>query len=399
MNPIGRYGGLWSRPGPPGLFTPGMFRRGAPLPLQVHRRIFTGYPSGRLAPAVWPASVWRSGRWLSERSKSTPDRGLQERFESLTGVPIDRQDSRLAALSAIGIGSSAAYRFGLILDGAKDRWMEYVYDHEAGWNIAAGGLATAPSVAMLSDKWATAERLQTAGVPMVNSRRIPAGTEITEAVLHDWLDGRHEVYLKPNTGGRGEGAFVLTGPIPTVTPYQSGQPVPDPVEYVRESVAGRDYLCQPVLRSSPLFAAADPIDVVTIRVVTRDVGEGPRLFSAVIEAPLPPQTERQTYVNLVVEPDGRLGRRPHPPWFAGPEPGSDAAQLFDALHGLVLPDHEVITTEALAAHRQFPGVFAVAWDVAITGEGPVFLEGNAGFGTSVPQMAAGGLLVGLEKLR
>ena len=50
-----------------------------------------------------------------------------------------------------------------------------------------------------------------------------------------------------------------------------------------------------------------------------------------------------------------------------------------------------------AAHRGhgcFPDMFAIAWDVAITDNGPIFLEGNTGFGLLAPQMLSGGLLAG-----
>lgn len=399
MNPLGRYGSVWSRSGPPGVFTPAMFRPGAPIALQVHRRVLTGYASGRLAPAVWPASVWRGGRWLAERSDLAVDEELQERFEDLTGVPVERQNSRLTVLAGIGIGSVPAYRFGLLLDGAKDTWMNYVYDHEIGWNVAAGGLATAASVRLLSDKWETAQRLRAAGIPVVASRRIEAGTVVSEVVLRRWLDGDDEVFLKPIVGSRGDGGCVLSGPDLCLVPYQSTDAVDDPVAFVQGQVADRDYLVQARLRSHAQFAGvADPSDVVTVRVVTRDVGEGPRIFSTVVEVPLPPTPEGQFYQLIVVDEDGHMVGRPRPPWYPPPAADSDSARVFVQLHGRTLPDHELMRTEALAAHRQFPGVFAIAWDIAVTDAGPVFLEGNGGFGTMTPQVASGGLLVGLAHL-
>jgi len=51
---------------------------------------------------------------------------------------------------------------------------------------------------------------------------------------------------------------------------------------------------------------------------------------------------------------------------------------------------------ALLAHRQFPGLFAAAWDIAVTSTGNLFLEGNGGFGVDTPQVISGGLLRGIS---
>jgi hypothetical protein len=44
------------------------------------------------------------------------------------------------------------------------------------------------------------------------------------------------------------------------------------------------------------------------------------------------------------------------------------------------------------AHAVFPDVWAIAWDWVLTPEGPVLLEGNSGWGTTLPQRLEGGLL-------
>ena len=53
-------------------------------------------------------------------------------------------------------------------------------------------------------------------------------------------------------------------------------------------------------------------------------------------------------------------------------------------------NYEATVKSALIAHGLFPQMFAVAWDIALTELGPVFLEGNTGFGATVPQWVSGG---------
>ena len=62
---------------------------------------------------------------------------------------------------------------------------------------------------------------------------------------------------------------------------------------------------------------------------------------------------------------------------------------------LPLPDWEALIRHSLLAHEQFPDFWAIAWDWVLTPQGPTLLEGNNGFGASLPQILTGGFL---EKL-
>ena len=163
---------------------------------------------------------------------------------------------------------------------------------------------------------------------------------------------------------------------------------------------------------------ADPSDVVTCRIVTRDVGDGPKIFSRCLEVPLTPTASEgrdpypdasgQYYLLMRIDEDGIVLDSALPEWLRLRRNEDASAQNMDrgaagvaanaqaererALVGRCVPDFEQLAQDCLDAHRLFPGLFAVAWDVAIAEGGIFFLEGNAGFGTLVPQWLSGGLL-------
>lgn len=76
---------------------------------------------------------------------------------------------------------------------------------------------------------------------------------------------------------------------------------------------------------------------------------------------------------------------------ASPRPQSSGpGRLLPA--GFVLPDWPALVASSHHAHARLPGVWAIAWDWVLTPDGPVLLEGNAGWGVSAPQLLNGGFL-------
>jgi hypothetical protein len=106
---------------------------------------------------------------------------------------------------------------------------------------------------------------------------------------------------------------------------------------------------------------------------------------------LPPRATGQFYLLVGLDAEGVVRTLAAPEHSrAGLDPAS--LELWQQVTGRQVCDSAALDELAIRAHRQFPGMFAVAWDVALTDDGPVFLEGNAGFGTTPPQLVAGGLL-------
>lgn len=356
--------------------------------LRTHRRVVTGYGRRRSRPAQLLGLL--TGAAGARRFVPPPPSHL-EAFAAATGVGTDEQERRLRILAAHGVPPGAALRLGLIRDGWLDRWPEFVWDALVGWNLAASGRGLRGSLAALSDKSLTNRRLAAVGLPTVAGVELPRGARLE--AIRDALDAHGSLFVKPRDGSRGRDSFVVDAGL-VVTAYQACRPVVDASAALSRVLAVEPVLVQPRLRSHRDFTeAADPHDVTTLRVVTRWHGTRSTVFSAALELPNPLTQLEPAYTILGVGTDGTIRSDVRPPWVAHHQTASsDAVQ---DLVGSTLPQLAEAIALAPAAHRQFPGAFAVAWDVALSVDGPRFLEGNTGFGTVVPQWLSGGLLAGV----
>jgi hypothetical protein len=239
----------------------------------------------------------------------------------------------------------------------------------------------------------------------------------------DWLSRWPAVVGKPRFGSGGDGLFEL---LPDDTEgfvlrhYQRPGNAENASTMLGQLLGSSDYVVQPREVSHPLFAGlADLRRVVVLRLVTRDAGNGPALFSGCVEIaqPLIKGTPWVAYVG--VGPTGVMGEVAGPAWWqmarkavssydahdggelSGvgapveaplvPGPLAEQERIVAALRGRTVPHLASGTEMALRAHRALPGLFAAAWDIALTPSGAVMLEGNTGFGTVTPQWISGGL--------
>lgn len=354
--------------------------------LRTHRRILWGYGRRRTQPTQLLAVLVRTVRG---KPFVAPPPAHLEAFAVATGLGTEEQGRRLQRLAAHGIPPTVALRLGLIRDGWLEQWPEFVWDALLGWNLAASGLGQRRSFAALSDKTLTNRRLTEVGLPTVPGRELPRGTR-SEAV-RDCLGDHASLFVKPRRGSRGRDSFAVEADF-VVTPYQSGHPVADARAVLDRVLADGPVLVQRRLTSHPDFhEAADAHDVTTMRVVTRWAGTRPTVFSAALELPRALGEGNAVYTILGVSRDGAVGPDVLPPWAPRRHDG-ELPEAVQRLVGKTLPHLAEAVAMAPIAHRQFPGVFAVAWDFALCADGPIFLEGNTGFGTVVPQWLSGGIL-------
>ena len=61
-----------------------------------------------------------------------------------------------------------------------------------------------------------------------------------------------------------------------------------------------------------------------------------------------------------------------------------------AIEGAILPDHAEARALALRAHERFRhGFTLIGWDIGLTAQGPVLIEGNWNPGTDIVQLVNG----------
>lgn len=378
-----------------------------------------------------PLAAWLAARWWVVQSRRDLNKltdARARRFASATGVDVATQRQRMQELNRTGILVREAYTLGLLRDGWGERWPEFVLEREVGWNLAASGRGAEIRMKTLADKAATNAVLRAAGVPVVpnvlvttgSGGSVPTADEVS-ALANDWLAMWPQVFGKPRVGSAGEESFELArtpdGRL-QVGHFQSGEFDEEPLAALARLLSKGDYLIQPKLTSHPELAeVASERRVVTLRVVTRDLGDGPKVFSCALEVALPLVSGTASMVQLVVGAEGVIEREAFPEWLKASEESQPSPvtpdesangqldELMDevlahqqrvvtALCGQVLPHYDKAVAMSVAAHRQFPGLFAVAWDIAITEAAPIMLEGNTGFASMVPQWISGGLLEG-----
>lgn len=163
-------------------------------------------------------------------------------------------------------------------------------------------------------------------------------------------------------------------------------------EFEREDRKPRPYIMQRELRNHLLMAPFSNGALCTVRVVTaRRASAEPQLIVAVLRMPTGASRVDNFAAGGIAAPidmlSGRLGRAVYKdPRKPDVEAHPDSGQRIE---GETLPFWSEVKELALRAHRAFPRVATVGWDVAITTEGAKLIEANPGFCVEVVQMAHG----------
>lgn len=235
--------------------------------------------------------------------------------------------------------------------------------------LRALGYPTPPLVALLDER----------EVEWLEPRRRMALTEIADGA------GALDAICKPRFGIQGQGVFRLQlcdGELriegAAATPAA-----------LAAALGGPAVLQVPIVQHAAL-AALHPSSVNTLRVITVRDGREPRPFSRPLlragfggslvdngnagglQAFVDPATGRAVGDAIMLR-GGTLARHP------------DTGVAFD---GFEVPHFHRAVELAVRLHGEVPGLHSVGWDLAITDDGPVFIEGNDNW--------AAGLRIGLE---
>ena len=289
--------------------------------------------------------------------------------------------------------------FGLYRRTSKQEVWDYVFTNEAPafhrWRDVRPG-ESAAALALVQDKSRLADLLAARGIPMAPVLGvIPRGAQFDPA---PWLQNAHGLFCKPRHGSGSRDAFVIErredGETPAIFAVYNGMKAqPASLDSVRKAIDKDDFLVQPVMANHPLFAPLSPTgDALTLRIITEQHPvHGAHCYSATLEIPNMADDDSHCHTILPIELSSGLIRP-----FPGERLPGPAKACHDAalarLADCAVPFWDEITNSAMAAHRQLPDLYAIAWDYVITPTGPYMLEGNGGWGTTMPQILLGGLL-------
>jgi hypothetical protein len=229
---------------------------------------------------------------------------------------------------------------------------------------------------VLADKGLFATRCRSAGLPHAETI---ATVENGEIRILDDPAGR-ELVAKPVRGEGGDGVRML-GAVPdgdALTALLRGQRGP--------------VLVQPLVRVHPSISYLALNALPTVRIVTiLDENGAPEVVSATFRCPSKPEARVDNMkagglISAVALDDGTLGTA-----CLGYGGGDhDVHPTTGALiTGRPLPDWQAATALVIRAHQDaFADYILIGWDVALTPEGPLLIEGNGKPGVLMPQRAA-----------
>jgi hypothetical protein len=375
-----------------------------PPKVRIHRRLWLlGRPS-RLPFALflviefilwlrWVifAAWWRSWRIAQRRGAIVSER------EGIGKTTLLR---RVLFLS-LGhcIPPAEMYAFGLYREESRQAVWDFVFTHELPafhiWRSPPQG-PNRQSMSVLQDKHGLTELLAPQGFPMA-----PVLGLISHGASFDpapWVQQCSRLFCKPRHGSASRDTFVVearpSGEKAAVFTIANGMKAQAATaKELQKAMAKDDFLVQPFLDNHPALAALTPVpDAVTLRVITQtDPLQGAMCYCATLEIPHVSDTDGSFHIILPI--DTSSGMVEHFPDHRLPSLiQARYDEVYTRMGVFIVPHWEEIRKSALAAHRYFPDVYAIAWDYVVTPDGPYMLEGNTGWGTSTPQVLHGGLL-------
>lgn len=251
------------------------------------------------------------------------------------------------------------------------------------------------SAALIQDKFRLTTLLGRHGIPMAPVLQLIARGAPFDPAPH--LHTHPRLFCKPCHGSASRDAFVIEqledSRQPTIFAVKNGMKIlPTNFAALSKAMVRDDFLLQPLLTNHPELAVVSPTDdAVTLRIITERDASGTRCYSANLEIPGDTDAPGKYHIILPIDlasgqvmcfPESRLPARAQ----------ARHDDIISHIGQRSVPFWHEIRTSASAAHHHLPGLYAIAWDYVITPNGPLMLEGNSGWGATVPQQLHGGLL-------
>ena len=138
-------------------------------------------------------------------------------------------------------------------------------------------------------------------------------------------------------------------------------------------------IIQPYLQNTPIWQnLSQSTELITLRVITHLYQGAFTISAALIEIPI---DDTSRYYDIIpVDPlSGSVQDQVFGP--AGHKPNERQQSLLAKIADKKLPNWEKLHSVVEQAHALCPNVRTVGWDLAITSDGPIIIEGNLGWDT------------------
>jgi hypothetical protein len=401
-----------SRRLPHGLFGPGyLFARNSQQILQ-HRHLWWSTHS-RIPRPLWltlETLLWL--RWILWYAIPACQRILKKSayaVETEEGIPCNVQRRRILYLALYWSIPPSAY-YQLRLYRRPQQALDYIYDSEAAayhqWRSQQLCSNRSTTACRLQDKAQLTQFLTAQGIPMAPILASVHNQNEKNAPVTHYLVGQQKIFCKMNSGNQGRGAFAVWHTDDGVTGQAfTGKPLStaSAIQAAWNELLQLDQaIIQPYLQNHPLLKPLLSIDeLITFRFISQwqqreksTAKDRLSYLSAVMEIPFKSTTESETrYAIVPIDATTGVTGSVLIPIACPPEIKAQLLEIEQATQNLVsLPDWQKLVVYSYQAHRHFPEIYAIAWDWALTPQGPVLLEGNVGWGTVIPQMIHGGFL-------
>lgn len=267
----------------------------------------------------------------------------------------------------------AYYRYAFYEQQQRQQALDYLHNHE--WASLSNHLNTSACREALVDKQRFASICAEHGLASV-----PVFACVTPETPLTQLP-KQDLFVKPVCGLRARGTAGFTYVRDGV--YKRH----DDVQYTTEALIHRlneralkkARLVQPWIKNHAAIADLSPGGLCTVRIIT---GRWPNgqvdVVVATFKMPLENQLTSTYGLDSAIDlATGRLGRgyRYQPTNTGYDVHPSTGAQVT----ARVLPDWEHTLALVTQAHRVFTGCVLIGWDVALSEDGPLLLEGNTGW--------------------
>ena len=232
-------------------------------------------------------------------------------------------------------------------------------------------------VHLLADKYCFWSILERHHIPVVPILAHTVGGKLYDFTPPDRpLASKSRLFIKPANGSCGKSCCVLTSKGGHF--FSGGQPV-ELNDFIGQS---QDYIFQPVIENHADIKALNPTTLNTLRIVTCRTGDGkyellnPGMLRigrshGVVD------NFAQGGIGVGIDENGRLKRYGYTHDknlnYSKLDRHPDTQLLFE---GRGIPLYQESVALAMDAHKLFPTLQTIGWDVAVTPDGPVFVESN-----------------------